>query len=105
MKLPINTRCLLLSPIELQKELGEKAKTLRLFHGFKRVSLSEKSGVSAETIRNFEQTGKVTLENFIRIAFALNEEHKLSDLFELPEISSLKDIEKLGKSMPKRGNR
>ncbi|MBL4760128.1 MAG: helix-turn-helix transcriptional regulator [Mariprofundaceae bacterium] len=96
---------MLLNPIELQQELGRKAKALRLFHGFKRVSLSEKSGVSAETIRNFEQTGKINLENFMRIAFALNEEHKLGNLFELPEISSLKDIDKLAKPMLKRGTR
>jgi len=105
MKLPINISPLLLSSVELQKQLGEKAKALRLFHGYKRVSLSEKSGVSAETIRNFEQTGKINLDNFLRIAFALNEEHKLNGLFELPEIASLKDIKKHEKSMPKRGNR
>ena len=105
MNLPIKVHQLLLNPIELQQELGRKAKALRLFHGFKRVSLSEKSGVSAETIRNFEQTGKINLENFMRIAFALNEEHKLGNLFELPEISSLKDIDKLAKPMLKRGTR
>jgi len=105
MNLPIGVQGLLDTPIETQKRLGEKAKALRLFQGFKRVTLSEKSGVSAETIRNFEQTGKVTLENFIRIAFALNEEHKLSGLFELPEITSLQDIKKRKSPLPKRGKR
>jgi len=105
MNLPIDMHALLSTPTETQKRLGEKAKALRLFHGFKRVTLSEKSGVSAATIRNFEQTGKITLENFIRIAFALNEEHKLGDLFDLPEISSLQEIKKLNKPLPKRGTR
>jgi len=89
----------------MQKQLGEKAKALRLFHGYKRVTLSEKSGVSAATIRNFEQTGKITLENFIRIAFALHEDHKLNGLFDLPEIASLQEIKKLNKPLPKRGTR
>jgi len=105
MNLPVNISQLLLSPTESQKQLGEKAKALRLFHGFKRTSLSEKSGVSAETIRNFEQTGKITLENFLRIVFALNEETKIADLFELPELASLNDIKKLSKPLPKRGHK
>jgi len=105
MNLPIDMHALLSNPPETQTRLGAKAKTLRLFHGFKRVTLSEKSGVSAATIRNFEQSGKITLENFIRIAFALHEDHKLSDLFELPEISSLQEIKKLNKPLPKRGTR
>jgi transcriptional regulator with XRE-family HTH domain len=105
MNIPINSPVMLTTPSEIQKQLGEKAKALRLFHGFKRVTLSEKSGVSAATIRNFEQTGKITLENFIRIAFALHEEHKLNTLFDLPEISSLQEIRKLDKPLPKRGSR
>ncbi|MDQ7005509.1 MAG: helix-turn-helix transcriptional regulator [Ghiorsea sp.] len=105
MNLPINIHQQLLAPTESQKKLGEKAKALRLFHGLKRTSLSEKSGVSAETIRNFEQTGKITLENFLRIVFALHEEHKLADLFALPEVSSLKDIQKLKQPLPKRGRK
>ncbi len=105
MNLPIDMQPLLSGPAETQKRLGKKAKDLRLFQGLKRVTLSEKSGVSAETIRNFEQTGKITLENFLRIAFALHEEHKLNDLFELPEIASLQEIEKRSKPLPKRGKR
>jgi len=105
MNLLIGAHTLLSTPSEMQKQLGEKAKALRLFHGYKRVTLSEKSGVSAATIRNFEQTGKITLENFIRIAFALHEDHKLNGLFDLPEISSLQEIKKLNKPLPKRGTR
>jgi len=105
MNLPIGVQELLDAPADIQKRLGEKAKALRLFQGFKRVTLSEKSGVSAETIRNFEQTGKITLENFIRIAFALDEGHKLGSLFELPEIASLQDIKKRKAPLPKRGKR
>jgi len=55
------------------------------------VTLSEKCGVSSETIRNFEQYGKITLGNFIRISYALEEISKLDSLFELPELSSIKE--------------
>ena len=105
MNLPIGVQELLDAPTDMQKRLGENAKALLRFQGFKRVTLSEKSGVSAETIRNFEQTGKITLENFIRIAFALDEAHKLGGLFELPEIASLQDIKQRKSPLPKRGKR
>ena len=104
MNLPIDGR-MLLTPVEMQKRLGEKAKTLRLFFGYKRVTLSEKSGVSAATIRNFEQTGKINLENFLRLVFVLNQERKLDDLFELPEIASLKELEQRKQPSRKRGRR
>jgi len=90
---------------ELQKRLGEKAKALRLYLGYKRATLSEKSGVSPETIRNFEQNGKITLENFLKIAFALNESRKLHGMFDLPEITSISDIEKREHPLPKRGRK
>lgn len=92
-------------PNELQKILGQKAKALRLYQGYKRISLGEKSGVSPETIRNFEQTGKITLENFLKIAFVLNESKKLLTLFDLPEITSIRDIESRKGALPKRGRR
>jgi len=92
-------------PADLQKQLGEKAKALRLHLGYKRVTLSEKSGVSPETIRNFEQSGKITLENFLKIAFALDETRKLSPLFDLPEITSIREIEKMQQDLPRRGKR
>ncbi len=102
MILPIT---LLSGPSDLQKILGQKAKVLRLHQGYKRISLSEKSGVSPETIRNFEQTGKITLENFLKIAFALNESKKLYTLFDLPEITSIRDIESRKGALPRRGRR
>lgn len=92
-------------PEELQRCLGEKAKALRLYQGYKRTTLSERSGVSPETIRNFEQSGKITLENFLKIAFALGESGKMQSMFELPEIASISDIEKLQQPLPKRGRR
>ncbi|MDQ6950631.1 MAG: hypothetical protein Q9M26_03085 [Mariprofundales bacterium] len=93
------------SPSHLQKQLGQKAKVLRLHQGYKRTTLSEKSGVSPETIRNFEQHGQINLENFIKITFSLDESKKLTTLFDLPEITSISDIEKQQRFLPKRGKR
>jgi len=105
MNLVINDIASLNGPANLQKQLGLKAKALRLYQGYKRITLSEKSGVSPETIRNFEQSGKITLENFLKITCALDESRKLATLFDLPEITSISDIEKQKSPLPKRGKR
>lgn len=105
MNKPIIHSGLLEGPIDLQRMLGDKAKALRLYYGYKRITLSEKSGVSPETIRNFEQTGKITLENFLKIAFALDESRKLHSLFDLPELTSISEIEARQQPLPKRGRR
>ncbi|OIO72002.1 MAG: XRE family transcriptional regulator [Zetaproteobacteria bacterium CG_4_9_14_3_um_filter_49_83] len=105
MNTPTNIFSLLETPEEIRQKLGAKAKALRLFKGYKRVTLSEKSGVSPETIRNFEQSGKITLENFIRIAYALEESGKLDGLFDLPKLSSVKEIQQRKQALPQRGRK
>lgn len=106
MNTPIITSILLdVNPADLQTMLGEKLRALRLYHGYKRTTLSKKSGVSPETIRNFERSGKINLENFLKIAFVLGESRQLQSLFDLPEIASLSDIEARQKPSPKRGRR
>jgi len=102
MKLPIEG---LVCPNELQQTLGVKAKALRLYLGYKRVTLAKKCAISPETVRNFEQSGKITLENFIKIAFVLNESNKLGSMFDLPEITSISDIKKRQHKIPQRGYR
>jgi len=105
MILPINNIFSLDGPEEIRVRLGAKAKALRLFKGYKRVTLSDKCGVSPETIRNFEKNGKITLENFIRIAYALDESRKLADLFDLPELTSVKEIKQRQQALPQRGRK
>jgi len=105
MILPINSVLSLDGPEEIRVRLGTKAKALRLFKGYKRVTLSDKCGVSPETIRNFEQTGKITLENFIRITYALEESRKLDGLFDLPELTSVKEIKQREQALPQRGRK
>ncbi|MDX8409592.1 MAG: helix-turn-helix transcriptional regulator [Mariprofundales bacterium] len=105
MKETISNILCLDGPVAVQRQLGQKAKALRLYQGYKRTTLSQKSGVSPETIRNFEQNGKINLENFLKIAFALDEMRKLNAMFDLPEIRSIRDIEQQRRPLPKRGKR
>ncbi|TIH12508.1 XRE family transcriptional regulator [Marinifilum sp. JC120] len=44
----------------------------RLIRNWTQKMLSERSGVSLSTLRKFEQTGKISLESFVKICFCLD---------------------------------
>ena len=56
---------------ELMRELGERSKETRLSLNLTRDGLGSRSGVSVSVIRQFELSGKISLESFIKIAIAL----------------------------------
>ena len=56
---------------ELMRELGERSKETRLSLNLTRNGLGSRSGVSVSVIRQFELSGKISLESFIKIAIAL----------------------------------
>ena len=53
------------------RELGERSKETRLSLNLTRNGLGSRSGVSVSVIRQFELSGKISLESFIKIAIAL----------------------------------
>nr|WP_274620441.1 helix-turn-helix transcriptional regulator [Colwellia maritima] len=72
----------LLSPFELQLELSHFVKATRQAKGYSVRSFSEKTGVPNSTIRKFENTGEVSLRQFLMMYAALG---KLSDLQKLTQ--------------------
>jgi transcriptional regulator with XRE-family HTH domain len=65
------------------------------------VTLAERSGVSLASLRRFERTGKVSLDNLLKIAFTL---HRLDDfdaIFQKPRANSLAELEAM-EERPKR---
>ena len=56
---------------ELMRELGERSKETRLSLNLTRNGVGSRSGVSVSVIRQFELSGKISLESFIKIAIAL----------------------------------
>ncbi len=56
---------------ELMRELGERSKEKRLSLNLTRNGLGSRSGVSVSVLRQFELSGKISLESFIKIAIAL----------------------------------
>lgn len=83
----------LCTPEQVAEELAAKVRGLRLSRNWKQTTLAEKSGVTIATLRRFESTGKVSLENMLRMLFALNRLDDFTDLLELPSASSMAELE------------
>ena len=66
---------------ELMHDLGEWSKERRLSLNLTRDGLGSRSGVSISVIRQFEMTGKISLESFLKIAIALGVGSKFEQLF------------------------
>jgi HTH-type transcriptional regulator/antitoxin HipB len=93
----------LLSPVEVQRLLGQRLKELRLRAGFKRTTLAERSGVSSRSLQRFEDTGEVSLKNLLRLAHALGRLMELAELLEPPGARSMAELEAREKPTPRRG--
>ena len=80
-------------PAQIAQELAEKTATLRKQKGYSQAELARRSGVSLGSLRRFEQSGKISLENLLLIAQLLD---RLMDFDEaLAPLEDLEEIEKL----------
>jgi len=70
------------APFQAKKEMAKKAKEARLKRSWKRDTLSEKSGVPVSTIKRYETTGEISLDQFLRIVFELGDLDKLKSVFD-----------------------
>ena len=66
---------------ELMHDLGERSKGRRLGLNLTRDGLGSRSGVSVSVIRQFEVTGKISLESFLKIAIGLGVGNEFEQLF------------------------
>ena len=65
------------SPNEVLKEIALVSKRLRLERNWTQAKLAHQSNVSLPVLRKFEQTGKIALESFIKIALILDFSERL----------------------------
>jgi transcriptional regulator with XRE-family HTH domain len=95
------TRYSLQTPEKVAAGLAARAKALRLTRGWKQTTLARRSGVSLASLRRFEESGRVSLQNLLKLAFALGRLDDFDDLFHKPPASSLAELE-AGEKEPKR---
>lgn len=91
------------TPIEVSKGLGEKSKEIRLGKKWTRKTLAKRSGVPGPTLRLFEDTGKISLESFLKLLNALGRLDEMSALLQPSTIKSIEQLEKQIQLTPKRG--
>ncbi len=60
------------SPNDVLSKLPTLLRQRRVKEGLTQSQLAERSNVSLSVVRKFEQTGQISLESFIKIAFVLD---------------------------------
>ena len=94
------------TPTEIGRALGERARELRLARNWRLATLAERAGVGLATVQRFETTGRITLENLLKLADALGRLHELDGLFLPPPARSLEELERATtRPRPRRGRR
>jgi len=91
----------LATPEQISQTLAARVKALRLARGWKQITLAQRSGVSLASLRRFEESGRVSLQSLLDLAFALNRLDDFDVLFQGVQASSLAELE-AGEKLPTR---
>ena len=92
------------TPESVSAKLAARIKDIRLARGWKQATLAQRSGVSLASLRRFEESGKVSLQSLLDLAFALNRLDDFDTLFQPPPASSIAELEaRENKPQRKRG--
>ena len=84
----------LMSHDEILRGIGDRARRYRLDQfNWSQETLQQRSGVAVSTIKRFEKTGKITLDNLILIATAMQAANPLLQLFEMLPVESIAELE------------
>ena len=92
------------TPEEMSQTLATRLKELRLLKRWKRRTLAERSGVTEASLKRFEQTGKVSMENFLKLVLALGRLDEIETLLQPAAAKSIKELEQQEKKPPRRGS-
>ena len=90
------------SPDDTRSQLADKLRRLRLNRGWKQSTLAERSGVSLGSLRRFESTGKVSLDNLLKLAFTLHRLDDFDHVFDPPPARTMDELLEQDKDEPAR---
>lgn len=93
------------SPREIADLLARRVKALRLERGWTQQEIADRSGISLATYRRFERSGRISLERLLKLAVILDAHGSFEDLFALPPVRSLSELEAEDRPRRKRGRR
>jgi HTH-type transcriptional regulator / antitoxin HipB len=94
------------TPEEVARDLAGKVRQARLARNWRQSTLAERSGVTLASLRRFERTGQISLNNLLKISFALGRLDDFGPLLRVPEAGSVRELEaRVSMPKPKRGTR
>ena len=96
---------LLKTPIEVQKELALRAKTLRLDMNLTQAGLAARVGISVGTLKRFEKSGEIQFNHLLRIALVLDRLPEFDNLLRLQATPQSLFEEKIAEKKRQRGRR
>lgn len=92
-------------PTETGKIIAERIRALRLLKGWTRQTLAKRSGVSAASLKRFENAGKASLDLLLKTAHALTRLDEFDKLLQPPTARSLAELEAWTARRPRRRGR
>src|SRR4029079_7400144 len=81
------------TPEQVSRKLAARVTAWRLAKGWKQATLAQRSGVSLASLRRFEESGRVSLQSLLDLAFALNTLDGVHTLLQGPRASSIAELE------------
>jgi transcriptional regulator with XRE-family HTH domain len=89
---------------EFLAELGHRLKEQRLRKNMLQKDLASRTGISVSALKKLESQGLGSMENFMKVIFALRLERELHGLFQ-PPAESIAQVEALREPVRKRARR
>lgn len=83
------------SPQDIARQLGQRAKALRIQRQLTQSALAERIGVSVKTLAKFENQGDADMQTVIKTAVALSVSSDLEQVFVKPDIDQSKSLDEL----------
>ena len=79
-------------PTDITKLTAHRLRNIRKRKKISQEELSKKSGVSLSSLKRFEHTGDISYLSLVKLAFALDVENDLKNLFEKVPYNSIEEI-------------
>lgn len=80
------------TPLEVARAVAQRAKQRRASLRLTQSELAQKAGLSLSTLRRFEQTGQISFEGLLQIAFALDSMDDFKALFASQSWATMDDM-------------
>ena len=80
------------TPSDVAQRLANKLRSIRKRKKITQKQLALRSNVSYAVLRKFEETGRISLESFIKLTMELGVVSEINDLFTQPVYSSIEEV-------------